>query len=55
MRGQVKARVSSSRQRSILLRQLTGMNVLEDIRSGQFRWWTEEQIGEWISRNQEEI
>ena len=55
MRGEVKARVSSSRQRSILLRQLTEMNVLEDIRSGQFQWWTEEQIGEWISRNQEEI
>lgn len=55
MRIQVKSRVSSPRVRSILLRRLTEMNVLEDIRTGQFQWWTEEEIGDWISRNQEEL
>lgn len=55
MRNEVKARVSSASLRSTLLRQLTEMNILEDIRTGHFRWWTEEEIGDWISRNQEEV
>lgn len=55
MRTEVKSRVSSSSLRSTLLRQLTEMHILEDIRTGHFRWWTEEEIGDWISRNQEEV
>ncbi|CAH1201072.1 MULTISPECIES: bifunctional precorrin-2 dehydrogenase/sirohydrochlorin ferrochelatase [unclassified Paenibacillus] len=51
MRKEVKARVPSPRKRAILLRSLTEMNLLEDIRSGRFKWWTEEEIGSWISRN----
>jgi precorrin-2 dehydrogenase/sirohydrochlorin ferrochelatase len=55
MRMEVKARVSSPEVRGKLLRRLTEMNVLEDIRTGQFEWWTEEQIGDWISHNQEDV
>ncbi|WP_413030189.1 bifunctional precorrin-2 dehydrogenase/sirohydrochlorin ferrochelatase [Paenibacillus taichungensis] len=55
MRTEVKARVSSSGVRAKLLRRLTEMNVLEKIRTGQFKWWTEEQIGDWISHNQEDV
>ncbi|OAX46784.1 Precorrin-2 dehydrogenase [Paenibacillus sp. AD87] len=55
MRMEVKARVSSPGVRAKLLRRLTEMNVLEKIRAGQFKWWTEEQIGDWISHNQEDM
>ncbi|QOS80816.1 bifunctional precorrin-2 dehydrogenase/sirohydrochlorin ferrochelatase [Paenibacillus sp. JNUCC31] len=55
MRMEVKARVSSPSLRGKLLRRLTEMDVLEHIRTGQFQYWTEEQIGDWISHNQEDV
>lgn len=55
MRMEIKSRELSPAVRSKLLRRLTEMNMLEKIRTGQFHWWTAEEIGDWISRNQEEM
>lgn len=55
MRMEIKSRELPSATRRTLLRRLTEMDILEKIRTGEFQWWTEEEIGNWISRNQEEI
>lgn len=55
MRMEIKSRALSPVIRSKLLRRLTEMDILEQIRTGQFQWWTAEEIGDWISRNQEEM
>ncbi|PZT57258.1 precorrin-2 dehydrogenase/sirohydrochlorin ferrochelatase family protein [Paenibacillus silvae] len=55
MRMEIKSRALSPVIRSKLLRRLTEMDILDQIRTGQFQWWTAEEIGDWISRNQEEM
>ncbi|WP_342552532.1 bifunctional precorrin-2 dehydrogenase/sirohydrochlorin ferrochelatase [Paenibacillus sp. FSL R7-0652] len=55
MRMEIKSRGLPPAVRTRLLRRLTEMNLLEMIRTGRFQWWTEEEIGNWISRNQEEV
>ena len=55
MRMEIKSRGLPPAVRSTLLRRLTEMHILDTIRKGQFQWWSEEEIGYWISRNQEEM
>ncbi|MCM3134534.1 bifunctional precorrin-2 dehydrogenase/sirohydrochlorin ferrochelatase [Paenibacillus polysaccharolyticus] len=55
MRMEIKSRGLPPAVRSTLLRRLTEMDILDMIRTGQFQWWSEEKIGNWISRNQEEM
>ncbi|MCK6076092.1 precorrin-2 dehydrogenase/sirohydrochlorin ferrochelatase family protein [Paenibacillus silvae] len=55
MRMEIKSRALPPVIRSKLLRRLTEMDILDQIRTGQFQWWTAEEIGDWISRNQEEM
>ncbi|WP_145335556.1 bifunctional precorrin-2 dehydrogenase/sirohydrochlorin ferrochelatase [Paenibacillus xylanexedens] len=55
MRMEIKSRGLPPAVRSTLLRRLTEMDILDTIRTGQFQWWSEEKIGNWISRNQEEM
>lgn len=48
VRQRVKASVPDPDRRSILLRRFAELDLLEQIRSGQYIPWTEEQIDEWI-------
>lgn len=48
VRDRVKRSVDDAEKRRKLLRSFAKLNLLEQIRSGTFRPWTDEQIDEWI-------
>ncbi|OAB48095.1 precorrin-2 dehydrogenase/sirohydrochlorin ferrochelatase family protein [Paenibacillus antarcticus] len=54
MRAEIKKSVNSPKQRHKLLRKLTEYPILEEIRQGRFKAWSETQIHLWIAKNEED-
>ncbi|KKO51325.1 precorrin-2 dehydrogenase/sirohydrochlorin ferrochelatase family protein [Paenibacillus sp. DMB20] len=54
LRVAVKEKVRSQTARRKLLRKIVEIDILQDIRRGDFIPWSPEQIDQWITHNQEE-
>ncbi len=54
IRAEIKKRVNSPKQRHKLLKKITEYPILEDIRQGNFKAWSETEIQLWIVKNEED-
>ncbi|WP_438347129.1 precorrin-2 dehydrogenase/sirohydrochlorin ferrochelatase family protein [Paenibacillus sp. FA6] len=54
IRSEIKKRVASLEQRGKLLRKLAQCHILEDIREGTYKEWSQAEIQTWIRENEEE-
>lgn len=54
MRRQIKLHVKTPALRVKLIKRLSEMGILEEIRQGTYQAWSAEQITNWIAHNQEE-